>query len=75
MSDSNKVVGVLLIIIAFILFVYALPTMTESVKTNPGSSLENESKTVKNFYSIYDILFSVIPLILFIIGMGLVWKG
>ena len=70
-----KVMGLFLIIIAFIIFIYAVPTLNENVKTTSGTPLENETKTIKDIYSIYGLMIAIIPAFIFIVGAGLIWKG
>lgn len=72
---GNEIVGLFLIIVSIFMLIFSLPMLQESVRTTSGSSLENETTVVKNQYSLYQILIPILPLIFFVIGVGIVWKG
>lgn len=67
----NAVLGFVLIVMAFIIFVIATPALHDAIDTSPGSPLENETEAVKQIYSTYDILIPVIPLAMFVAGAAL----
>ena len=70
-----KIIGAFFMIIALILWITALPTMTQAVDTRAGHTLENESTTNKQFYSFYDTMFAIMPYLIFALGFGVAWKG
>lgn len=75
MSDVNRVIGLILIALAFIIFVIALPAMTSAVQTGDGTALENETQTVKEVYNILPLFIVLIPVIMVLVGVGMLWKG
>lgn len=75
MSDLNAIIGIVLIVLAFILFITAVPTLNTSVSTAPNTTLENETSTIKTIYSINGLLIAMLPIMVFIMGLGMIWKG
>lgn len=75
MSGVSIGAGIFLCILSLILFVFALPTLENSVDTRPGTALENTSATNKNILSIYSVMFAMMPAFMFGAGILLAWKG
>lgn len=75
MSDSNRMIGLALVVVAIILFFFSLSNLLSAVDTDTGSALENETQEIKNIIGIYGYVILLLPFILFIAGLGLVWRG
>ena len=70
-----KIAGVVLIVIAILLWFYALPVLYASTDTSTGKALENVSAPVKQSYNFMQYLFAFMPYILIAVGAGIIWKG
>lgn len=75
MATEAKVIGLFLVVLAFIIFIYAAPSLTNSIRTDANSTLENETETIKNVYSLNGLLIAFMPMIIGLMGLGLLWKG
>lgn len=67
--------GIFLVILSLILWVTALPSVENNMQTDTGKPLENLSVTSKTIVNSYSIMFSLVPVILFSMGLLLAWKG
>ena len=70
----NQVLGMVLISIAILIFVVATPTLVTAVKTGNGTALENETATIKQIYEQTPILIAFIPIIMFVVGLTLIFS-
>ena len=75
---GNPVIGLfgfVLIIITFIIVMFALPTMYSSVCTTSGCALENISIPEKQIMTIYQYIILILPFLTFGAGVLFVFKG
>lgn len=71
----QAVAGLFLVGFSFIIFIYALPTLSDITTTGVGTTWENSSSVVVSAIGTSNTLISIMPFITFFIGLGLVIKG
>jgi len=67
--------GLFLIGFTFIIFMYALPGLTDITTTGPGTTWENSSSFTVQAVGVANQVLVILPFLLFFIGLALFFQG
>lgn len=76
MSNPMLIVGgFILMALAFVAFMFALPSLNDATKTTAGSTWENSSEPIKGMVNTFNYMIMLIPFLLFFGGFGMLVAG
>ena len=64
----KKILGAVAIMLGFVFYVLAIPTLNDSIQTGNNTALANETTTVKTIYSNYANAIALFGLIFLVLG-------
>jgi len=74
-KGQAKLQGAVLIFVAIGIYVLSLPALVNATDTSDGNFLENETEQIKTIYEMDSIIVALMPIFMFVIGVGLLFKG
>ncbi len=75
MKGQAKTTGLVLIFLAIAIYVLSLPALVNATDTSENSFLENESAAIKTIYEMDSVVIAALPLIMLLVGFGIMVKG
>jgi len=74
-NPTEVVVGLLLVSLTFLMFLYALPSISDATDTRAGHTQENTTGFTRTTQDLIHNVAQLFPFLIFFVGFALVIKG